>query len=210
MLHTEQPSEGFHGMTGAGRYVTRSHSVDHKVTQLAQQLLKSGFSNFSERERRVITNIAGRHHVTRNVNQAVAERQTLSDHLADRVARFGGSWTFIMIFIGILVAWAVLNTITLPRYSEAFDPYPYVFLNLILSMVAALQAPIILMSQNRQAMRDRLAAGLDYEVNLKAEIEIMALHEKLDQIRVGHLGELVKELQGEVRLATKSIKKIGG
>ena len=100
-----------------------------------------------------------------------------------------------MIFIGILVAWAVLNTITLPRYSEAFDPYPYVFLNLILSMVAALQAPIILMSQNRQAMRDRLAAGLDYEVNLKAEIEIMALHEKLDQIRVGHLEELVKELQ---------------
>ena len=104
MVHTEQPSEGFHGMTGAGRYVTRSHSVDHKVTQLAQQLLKSGFSNFSERERRVITNIASRHHVTRNVNQAVAERQTLSDHLADRVARFGGSWTFIMIFIGILVA----------------------------------------------------------------------------------------------------------
>jgi uncharacterized membrane protein len=197
-------------MTGAGRSVNRSHSVDHKVTQFAQQLLKSGFNNFSERERRVITNIATRHHVTRNVNQALAERQTSSDHLADRVARFGGSWTFIMIFIGILVAWAVLNTITLPRYSAAFDPYPYVFLNLILSMVAALQAPIILMSQNRQAMRDRLAAGLDYEVNLKAEIEIMALHEKLDQIRVGHLEELVKELYGEVRLATESIKKIRG
>ena len=128
MLQTEQPSGGFHGMTGAGRSANRSHSVDHKVIQFAQQLLKSGFNNFSERERRVITNIATRHHVIRNVNQAVAERQTLSDHLADRVARFGGSWTFIMIFIGILVAWDVLNTITLPRYSESFDPYPYVFL----------------------------------------------------------------------------------
>jgi uncharacterized membrane protein len=89
--------------------------------------------------------------LTRNVNRALAERQTLSDHLADRVARFGGSWTFILIFIGVLVAWAALNTIMLPRYFEAFDPYPYIFLNLILSMLAALQAPIILMSQNRQA-----------------------------------------------------------
>ena len=77
-------------------------------------------------------------------------------------------------------------------------------------MVAALQAPIILMSHNRQAMRDRLAAGLDYEVNLKAEIEIMALHEKLDQIRVGHLEELMKELHEEVRLLTESIRKNGG
>ena len=182
--------------------------MDQKVTQLAEQLLKSGFDNFSERERRVIISIARRHHVTRNVNQALAERQTLSDHLADRVARFGGSWTFIVIFSGVLVAWAVLNTMTLPRYFQAFDPYPYIFLNLILSMVAALQAPIILMSQNRQAMRDRLAASLDYEVNLKAEIEIMALHEKLDQIRVGHLEELVRALQEQVGVATELIKKI--
>jgi uncharacterized membrane protein len=182
--------------------------MDQKVTQLAEQLLRSGFEDFSERERRVITHIASRHHVTRNVNRALAERQTLSDHLADRVARFGGSWIFILIFIGVLIAWAALNTITLPRYFEAFDPYPYIFLNLILSMLAALQAPIILMSQNRQAMRDRLAAGLDYEVNLKAEIEIMALHEKLDQIRVGHLAEIMGELQEQVRMATELIKKI--
>ena len=182
--------------------------MDHKVAQLAQQLLESGFDNFSERERRVITQIASRLHVTRNVNQALAERQTLSDRLADRVAQFGGSWTFIMIFTGVLVAWAILNTIALPRYFEAFDPYPYIFLNLILSMVAALQAPIILMSQNRQAMRDRLAAGLDYEVNLKAEIEIMALHEKLDRIRVGHLEELMGELREQIRVATELIKKI--
>jgi uncharacterized membrane protein len=184
--------------------------MDQNVTRLAQQLLESGFDNFSERERRVITSIAGRHHVTRNVNQALAEEQNFSAHLSDRVARFGGSWTFIVIFIGILFAWIVTNTMSLPRYFEAFDPYPYIFLNLILSMVAALQAPVILMSQNRQAMRDRVAAGLDYEVNLKAEIEIMGLHEKLDQIRISHLEALIGDLQEQVRVATQLIKKIAG
>jgi len=184
--------------------------MDPKVAQLAQQLLDSGFDNFSERERRVINHIASRLHVTRDVNRALVEGQTLSDRLADRVAQFGGSWTFIMIFVAIIVAWAALNTTALARYFEAFDPYPYIFLNLILSMVAALQAPIILMSQNRQAMRDRIAAGLDYEINLKAEIEIMALHEKLDRIRVDHLEELIGGLQEQVRIATNSIKATTG
>jgi uncharacterized membrane protein len=184
--------------------------VDNKVTQFAQQLLDNGFDNFSDRERLAITRIASRLHVARNVNHALAEQQTLSDRLADRVARFGGSWTFIVIFTSALVAWAALNTMALPGYSEAFDPYPYIFLNLILSMVAALQAPIILMSQNRQAMRDRVAAGLDYEINLKAEIEIMALHEKLDRIRVDRLEELIGGLQEQVRISTDSIKAIAG
>lgn len=172
--------------------------MDDQVIQLAQQLLKGGFDDFSDRERRVITAIASRHHVTRNVNEALCERHTLRDRLSDQVARFGGSWTFITIFIGVLIGWVAVNTVSFPRYAQAFDPYPYIFLNLILSMVAALQAPIILMSQNRQAMRDRLAAGLDYEVNLKAEIEIMALHDKLDQFRLGHLEELIIDLQHRV------------
>ena len=182
--------------------------MDDQVIQLAQQLLKSGFDSFSERERRVITAIASRHHVTRNVNEALFERHTWRERLSDQVARFGGSWTFITIFIGVLIAWVFVNTIALPGYLQTFDPYPYIFLNLILSMVAALQAPIILMSQNRQAMRDRLAAGLDYEVNLKAEIEIMALHDKLDQFRLGHLEELIIDLQGRVNSATELLKRI--
>jgi uncharacterized membrane protein len=172
--------------------------MDDQVIRLAQQLLESGFDHFSDRERRVITAIASRHHVTRNVNEALFEKQTLRDRLSDQVARFGGSWTFITIFIGVLIAWVSFNTIALPRYLQTFDPYPYIFLNLILSMVAAFQAPIILMSQNRQAMRDRLAAGLDYEVNLKAEIEIMALHDKLDQFRLGHFEKLIIDLQDRV------------
>ena len=182
--------------------------MDDQVIQLAQQLLKSGFDRFSERERRVITAIASRHHVTRNVNEALSERHTLREQLSDQVARFGGSWTFITIFIGVLIAWVIINTIALPRYLQPFDPYPYIFLNLILSMVAALQAPIILMSQNRQAMRDRLAAGLDYEVNLKAEIEIMALHDKMDKFRLGQLEELIIDLQDRVNSATELLKRI--
>jgi uncharacterized membrane protein len=91
-----------------------------------------------------------------------------------------------------------LNTIVLGNLVGAFDPYPYIFLNLLLSMIAALQAPVILMSQNRQAARDRLAASLDYKINLKAEVEIMAPHDKLDRIRVDHLEGLLRELNQHV------------
>lgn len=173
--------------------------MDEKVVELAKQLLESGFDRFSDRERRVLIHVANRLHVTQNVNRAVEERETFGDRLADRVARFGGSWTFIMIFTGVLIAWTGLNTAILTRFGPAFDPYPYIFLNLILSMLAAVQAPVILMSQNRQAKRDRLAAGLDYEINLKAEIEIMALHEKLDRIRVDHLEGLLNAQQEQLQ-----------
>ncbi|SRR5579884_1543263 len=164
--------------------------MDNQVVHLAQQLLNSGFDKFSDRERRVLTHIAKRLHVTRNVNCAIEEKQSSPDRLADCVARFGGSWTFIVLFTGVLVAWIGLNSAILARFGLPFDPYPYIFLNLILSMVAAMQAPIILMSQNRQAVRDRLAANLDYDVNLKAELEIMSLHEKMDSMRVDHLEKL--------------------
>jgi uncharacterized membrane protein len=180
--------------------------VDQKVVQLAKQLLESGFTDFSDREKRVITQIASRLHVARDLNRTIEERQTFADRVADRVARFGGSWTFIIIFMAAMVAWAVLNSILLARYDMAFDVYPYIFLNLLLSMVAALQAPVILMSQNRQAERDRVAAGLDYEVNLKAEIEIMALHEKLDQIRIGHLEQMLTEQQTQLQSILEAVK----
>ena len=113
--------------------------------------------------------------------------------------RLGGSWTFIMVFTGMLVTWVVVNTVVLARFGGGFDPYPYIFLNLILSMVAALQAPVILMSQNRQATRDRLAASLDYEINLKAEVEIMALHDKLDRIRLEHFEAALRDLVQQVQ-----------
>jgi uncharacterized membrane protein len=154
-------------------------------------LLDSGLTSLSQREQRVIGHIAKRLHVARDVNRVLEEQQTFGERLADRVAQLGGSWAFITVFTGMLIAWVVVNTAILARFGGGFDPYPYIFLNLILSMVAALQAPVILMSQNRQAARDRLAASLDYEINLKAEVEIMALHDKLDRIRIERLEEVL-------------------
>jgi uncharacterized membrane protein len=177
--------------------------MDERVRRLAEQLLDTGLDKLSERERRVITRVAERSQISRDVNSVFDEKQTLGDRLADRVARFGGSWTFIILFLATLVAWAGLNSVVLAWYSTAFDPYPYIFLNLMLSMLAALQAPVILMAQNRQAARDRLAAGHDYEVNLKAELEIMGLHEKLDQIRSQHLEELLRAQQEQLGLLTQ-------
>ena len=174
--------------------------MDERVRRLAEQLLDTGLDQLPERERRVISRVAERSRISRDVNSAFDEKQTFGDRLADRVARFGGSWTFIVLFLGSLVAWAVLNSAVLAWHSAAFDPYPYIFLNLMLSMLAALQAPVILMSQNRQAARDRLAAGHDYEVNLKAELEIMGLHEKLDRIRSQHLEELLRTQQEQLGL----------
>jgi uncharacterized membrane protein len=174
--------------------------MDERVRRLAEQLLDTGLDQLPERERRVISRVAERSQISRDVNSAFDEKQTFGDRLADRVARFGGSWTFIVLFLGTLVAWAVLNSVVLAWYSAAFDPYPYIFLNLMLSTLAALQAPVILMSQNRQATRDRLAAGHDYEVNLKAELEIMGLHEKLDRIRSQHLEELLRTQQEQLGL----------
>jgi len=153
-----------------------------RVAELGQLLLDGGLSAFSERERRVITTIARHRHITRSVNRTIDADQTLGNLVADKVARFGGSWSFILIFIGLLIAWAALNTFAATRSGWAFDSYPFIFLNLVLSMVAALQAPIILMSQNRQATRDRIAAALDYEVNLKAELEIMILHDLITSL----------------------------
>lgn len=177
--------------------------MDERVHQLAEQLLATGLEKLSERERRVITRVAERSQISRDVNSVFEEKQTFGDRLADRVARFGGSWAFIILFLSTLAAWTVLNSVVLASYHEAFDPYPYIFLNLVLSMLAALQAPVILMSQNRQAARDRLAAGHDYEVNLKAELEIMGLHEKLDRIRSQHLEELLRIQQKQLALLTR-------
>jgi uncharacterized membrane protein len=118
--------------------------------------------------------------VTRNVNMEAEERLTLGQRLADRVAAFGGSWPFILVFCAVMALWVVVNTWGLAE--PTFDPYPYILLNLVLSMLAALQAPIIMMSQNRQAAKDRLQADLDYRINLKAELEVAHLHKRLDRI----------------------------
>lgn len=151
------------------------------VADLANLWLARVPEALSEFEHRVLQSAVDRKPVSRDTNQSFAGNLSYGDRVADRIARIGGSWSFILGFIGFLTVWTFANVWLLTQ--DRFDPYPFVFLNLVLSMVAALQAPVIMMSQNRQSERDRLDAGHDYEVNLKAEIEIMALHEKLDALR---------------------------
>jgi uncharacterized membrane protein len=126
------------------------------------------------------TNDLLRTQVTRNVNEEMEENLTFGQRIADKVAAFGGSWTFIILFGAIMFVWVLLNTTALLR--NHFDPYPYILLNLVLSMLAAMQAPIIMMSQNRQSSKDRIQSDMDYQVNLKAELEVAHLHHKLDRM----------------------------
>jgi uncharacterized membrane protein len=119
----------------------------------------------------------------RNLNEIDAEKTSFGGRLADRVAAVGGSWAFIIWFLAILFTWTLGNSFILRGH--AFDDYPYIFLNLVLSMLAAIQAPVIMMSQNRAAERDRHAAQLDYEINMRAEHEIVGIHERMDREIIG-------------------------
>jgi uncharacterized membrane protein len=156
-----------------------------KKQELAQELLKTNFESLTEHEKRVLMRIIEGRHISRNVNEDFEERLTLGQKVADKVAVFGGSWPFIFIFASVIFVWVLFNSVTLLS-AQTFDPYPYILLNLLLSMLAAIQAPVIMMSQNRQAAKDRMNAAFDYEVNLKAELEILGLHQKLNQLTAQH------------------------
>lgn len=121
--------------------------------------------------------------VSHDTNAEFVAQRNLGERLSDRIAAFGGSWAFILSFVAVLAVWIAINAAAMARHRHAFDPYPFILLNLVLSMIAALQAPVILMAQNRLAAKDRLDAAHDYQVNLKAEIEIRTLHDKLDRLR---------------------------
>jgi uncharacterized membrane protein len=162
-----------------------------------------------EGEHRVVRHFDERLPVSHDTNLEFEKKLTFGQRLADKVAAFGGSWTFIIIFAAILLAWVLLNTLILMRHSASFDPYPYILLNLFLSMLAALQAPVILMSQNRQGVKDRLDAAHDYEVNLKAELEILSLHEKIDELREMKWAELLQIQEEQIRLLTQLLKGRG-
>ncbi len=175
-----------------------------KPHELAERLLGASYDSLDERTQKVARHVAARKHIARNIAKDVTGTTSLGQRAADAVAAFGGSWTFIGLFAATLVAWVGLNSFVLAT-GRSFDPYPYILLNLFLSMLAAIQAPIILMSQNRQAQKDRLAAEHDYEVNLKAELEIMLLHEKMDLLRDGQWGELLALQREQLQLLANLI-----
>jgi uncharacterized membrane protein len=154
-------------------------------------------------EKQVLKKAHERKIISTDVNAAFSADSSFGEHVADGIARVGGSWYFIITFLVFLVIWTLINTVLL--MSRAFDPYPFVFLNLILSMLAAIQAPIIMMSQNRQAERDRFEAAKDYEVNLKAELEVLSLHQKIDMRVLTELSALREDVARlTAQLAEKS------
>ncbi|OGD25993.1 MAG: hypothetical protein A2V57_10415 [Candidatus Aminicenantes bacterium RBG_19FT_COMBO_65_30] len=170
--------------------------------QYVQGVLEDEKGDLSVIEAEVIESLSEGEVLTRNVNMEFEEKRTVGQRIADRLATFGGSWKFIIIFMSVLFGWIVLNSIVL--ITHRFDPFPFILLNLILSCLAALQAPVIMMSQNRQEAKDRLRAQHDYQINLKAEIEIRGLHEKIDHLifkqwqRLLEIQEIQTELMGEL------------
>ena len=174
--------------------------MHEKVSGLAARILGKTYEMTTELERRVLHAVAERLHISRPAYREIEEALSFGDRLADRVATFGGSWSFIGLFFLVLAAWLGVNTRGLLQ--PPFDPYPYILLNLVLSCLAAIQAPVILMSQNRQAAKDRLQAAHDYEVNLKAEIEIMQLHEKIEILRSQEINRVIAALQGRPERAS--------
>jgi len=176
--------------------------------EVAEKLLGMPLASLDATTRKVAQHVAGRKHIARNLAKEPEGEMSLGQRAADAVASFGGSWAFIGIFAAVLVAWVVLNSVLLLRWHADFDPYPYILLNLFLSMLASIQAPVILMSQNRQAQKDRSNAEHDYEVNLKAELEIMLLHEKLDRLREGQWGELLTIQKEQLKLLDLLIGKM--
>ena len=145
------------------------------------------------------TNLLVAQRASRNINEVMAEKYTLGQRVADRVAKFGGSWTFIFIFGGILLTWMTINTAILAHIGQGengaqWDPYPYILLNLMLSTLAALQAPVIMMSQNRAAEKDRIAAEQDFKVNLKSELMLEELVRK-QRDRDGQIDQVIRALQ---------------
>ena len=156
-------------------------------------------------ERRVVQRLLRREFVSRNVEKEFDAQQTWGGRLADGVASFGGSWPFVILFAVFLMSWIMLNSIILTKAGKPFDPYPYILLNLMLSTLAAIQAPIILMSQNRQGEKDRIASLNDYEVNLKSEAQIMALHVKMDDLTEDRWQELLMMQENQIELLREII-----
>ena len=180
--------------------------MENKIKQLSEKFFKSNLNELGEREKGILERVLKRGKISRDTNEDFDKAKTFGQRVADKVASFGGSWTFITIFLGFLAAWIIWNSFVFFNTPNAFDAYPYILMNLFLSMTAAIQAPIILMSQNRQSVRDRLDAAHDYEVNLKAEMEILGLHEKLDDLRDAKWCELLETQHRQIELLTKLLE----
>jgi uncharacterized membrane protein len=176
-----------------------------------KQLLETEKGELDKLELEVLQSVKEHELLSENLNESFEEKIRLGDRLSDRIALFGGSWKFILIFSGVCLVWITLNSIHIVL-AKPVDPYPFILLNLMLSCIAALQAPVIMMSQNRQEAKDRLRSEHDYRINLKAELEIRQLHEKLDHLLINQWQRLmdIQELQIDLLEEGNTSNKQGG
>lgn len=184
-----------HPEWSASSFICRSDLAAFRMAYV-QSLLESEKGELSTLEQEVLVSIHKHELITKDIDAEFEQEWTFGERLADRIAEFGGSWVFLVCFGVFLFLWIVANSLVL--LWRPVDPYPYILLNLVLSCLAAIQAPIIMMSQNRQEAKDRLRSQHDYQVNLKAELEIRHLHEKLDHL-LSHQWERLVQIQ-EVQL----------
>ena len=173
---------------------------------VAQKHFNADLDALPECDRRVVQCFIDRQHISEDTNQKFEQNATFGQRLTDKVATFGGSWLFIIIYVFVLLAWVLLNSVILAHYHNSFDPYPYILLNIFLSMFAAVQSPVIIMLQNRKSVKDRMDAEQNYEVNLKAEMEILSLHEKMDELCRLKWTELIGMQQEQIQLLTQLLK----
>lgn len=187
--------------------------VERYRASYVEELLRDETGEINAIERRVAESLATNETLAKNVEADFAEKRTFGEIVSDHLASFGGSWMFIISFLMLLGVWIAFNV---ARGSETFDPYPFILLNLVLSCLAAIQAPIIMMSQSRQDKKDRLRSNNDYRVNLKAELEIRHLHEKMDHLvtkqwqRLAEIQQIQLEMLQEMRtrVARKPVVKV--
>lgn len=170
-----------------------------------QNVLESNIGTLTDVEQKVAQHLNDNEFISNHIIAETNDNRTYGQRVADNVASFGGSWTFIISFGVFLVVWILINVFFLS--SKAFDPYPFILLNLILSCIAALQAPIIMMSQNRQEEKDRERAKNDYMVNLKSEIEIRMLHEKIDHLIINQQEKLMEVQQVQIDMLTDILQQ---
>lgn len=179
------------------------------IERLAQELLGRTAEELDPEEQDVLGRVAAGTYIGIDASEAAQLNSSFGDRLADRVARVGGSWGFIVAFALVLLAWMFLNSQVLQRIGlQPFDAYPFIFLNLMLSTLAAIQAPVIMMSQNRQSSKDRLTARHDYEVNLRTQLEILRLSRKIDKLARMAL-RAAKEVEEAAEDAAEAAEAVG-
>jgi uncharacterized membrane protein len=181
--------------------------LDHYRTQLVRAEMVQSKGELSALEEEVLNSVKEEELLAKNINAEYDSQLTFGEHVADNIATFGGSWKFIFTFLGILFVWLLLNSIQL-IWRHPFDPFPFILLNLVLSCIAAIQAPVIMMSQNRQEEKDRMRAEHDYQVNLKAELEIRNLHAKMDELLTHQWQRLLEIQQVQLEMMEELAQKV--